>query len=108
MFGKRVLLLSSPHPPADEQKLPGGDEEHLQAVAGFGPEQILDQAGSGFESGVLTFTEDCGGEEANTVIFDNGPDGRVVYENGSELEIGNSTIFFMPNIVGEEQLEEVL
>merc|ERR1711997_360035 len=73
VFGKRVLLLSSPHPPADEQKLSGGDEEHLQAVPGFGPEQILDQAGSGFESGVLHFTEDCGAEEANTVIFDNGP-----------------------------------
>ena len=107
VFGKRVVLLSSPHPPADEQKLSGGEEEHLQTVAGFGPEQMLDQAGSGFETGVLHFTEDSA-EETNTVIFDNGPDGRVVYENGSELEIGNSTIFFMPNIVGEEQLEEVL
>ena len=107
VFGKRVVLLSSPHPPADEEKLSGGEEEHLQAVAGFGPEQILDQAGSGFETGVLHFTEDSA-EETNTVIFDNGPDGTVVYENGSELEIGNSTIFFMPNIVGEEQLEEVL
>ena len=107
VFGKRVVLLSSPHPPADEQKLTGGEEEHLQAVAGFGPEQILDQAGSSFESGVLHFTEDSA-EESPTVIFDNGPGGTVVYENGSELEIGNSTIFFMPNIVGEEQLEEVL
>ena len=55
----------------------------------------------------FNFTEDSA-EESNTVIFDNGPGGTVVYENGSELEIGNSTIFFMPNIVGEEQLEEVL
>ena len=85
----------------DEQKLSGGEEENLQSVTGFGSEQILE------ETGVLHFTDDST-EETNTVIFDNGPDGTVVYENGSELEIGNSTIFFMPNIVGEEQLEEVM
>ena len=97
VFGKRLVLLSK----GDEQKLSGVEEENLQSVTGFGSEQILE------ETGVLHFTDDST-EETNTVIFDNGPDGTVVYENGSELEIGNSTIFFMPNIVGEEQLEEVM
>ena len=98
VFGnKRVVLLSK----GGEQKLSGGEEENLESVTGFGSEEILE------ETGVLHFTEDST-EEANTVIFDPGSDGTVVYENGSELEIGNSTIFFMPNIVGEDQLEEVL
>ena len=111
VFGKRVVLLSK-----DGQTRKYSNEEKLQVVTNFDsdpmpmtPEVDQSRAQEAFESGeveasVLHF-EDT--PDKNTVIFDAGSDNTVVYENGYELETGN-TIFYLPNIVGGEQLEEVL
>ena len=94
----------------------------MQVVEGFDDtEQILEQTGYAPDGTVVQFEGEDGGDSLEqgvlqfgeptsngTVVFDNGSDGTVVYGNGSEMEIGNSTIFFLPNIVGEEQLEQVM
>ena len=95
VFGKRVVLLSK-----DGHMTKITDEEKLQVVTNFDSESITPeleqpQAQGGFEAGSVLQFEDTSSE--NT----------VVYENAPELEI-ESTIFYLPNIVGEEQLEEVL
>ena len=95
VFGKRVVLLSK-----DGHMSKITDEEKLQAVTNFDSDTMttdLDQAQTqgGFEAGSVLQFEDSSSE--NT----------VVYENAPELEI-ESTIFYLPNIVGGEQLEEVL
>jgi len=99
------------------------EDANMQVVEGFDDtEQILEQtsyqpdgtvvqfegevsSGDSLEQSVLHFGESSSN---GTVVFDNGSDGTVVYGSGSEMEIGNSTIFFLPNIVGEEQLEQVM
>ena len=135
VFGKKVLLLNKPSENFEYEEQQFNDQNfsvtsnvfqsedaNMQVVEGFDDtEQILEQtaytpdgtvvqfegedAGDSLEQGVLQFGESTSN---GTVVFDNGSDGTVVYGNGSEMEIGNSTIFFLPNIVGEEQLEQVM
>jgi len=136
VFGKKLLLLNKPSENFEYEEQQFNDQNfsvtnnvfqsedaNMQVVEGFDDtEQILEQTGyhpdgtvvqfegeaepgDSLEAGVLQFGESTGN---GTVVFDSGGDGTVVYGNGSEMEIGNSTIFFLPNIVGEEQLEEVM
>ena len=105
VFGKRVVLLSK-----DDHMRKISDEEKLQVVTNFDSDPMTSeveqpQPQGGFEAGsVLQFDDSS---DKNMVIFDANSENTVVYENTPELEIG-STIFYLPNIVGGEQLEEVL
>ena len=95
VFGKRVVLLSK-----DGHMRKITDEEKLQVVTNFDSDSMTSeleqpQSQGGFEAGSVLQFEDASSE--NT----------VVYENAPELEI-ESTIFYLPNIVGGEHLEEVL
>lgn len=138
VFGKKVLLLNKPSENFEYEEQQFNDQNfsvsnnvfqsedaNMQVVEGFDDtEQILEQTGyqpdgtvgvvafageadtgDSLEPSVLQFGESSSN---GTVVFDSGSDGTVVYGNSSEMEIGNSTIFFLPNIVGEEQLEQVM
>ena len=95
VFGKRVVLLSK-----DGHMRKITDEEELQVVTNFDSDSMTSeleqpQSQGGFEAGSVLHFEDTNSE--NTVVYDNAPE--------TEIE---STIFYLPNIVGGEQLEEVL
>jgi len=96
VFGKRVVLLSKD----GHMRKITADEEELQVVTNFDSDSMTSeleqpQSQGGFEAGSVLHFEDTNSE--NTVVYDNAP----------EMEI-ESTIFYLPNIVGGEQLEEVL
>jgi len=108
-FGGKVLVLNKPGLEYDEESLSVFQEEEEailptvetgQEMLGQAVIQYQTEDNLGAES-VLHF------EGSEAVVFDTGTsDGTVVMPG--EMGMENSTIFFLPNIVGEDQLEEVL
>ena len=126
VFGKKVVLLNKSSEPleGEDKSFVAGSVFHhsedasLHVVESFDDaEQLLEQNGTivqfegkegadSFETEVLQFGTDSA--EKGTIIFDSqGGDGTVVFGTGSDMEIGSSTIFYLPNIVGEDQLEVI-
>ena len=107
VFGKKVLVLPKPTEYDEETFNVSNDvfqseEETMTVVEDFETE-------SGDvkfeESSTVTSTE----LEGSVMQFEDGSvNGTVVFGAGSEMEMGGSTIFFLPSMVGEEQLGEAM
>jgi len=135
VFGKKVLLLNKSSENLEFSETNFSDQvynvrnnvfnsgdENLQSVEDFeDTEQILEQNEFQTDNAVIHFEEEesessleqsvlhFGDPATNgTVVFDGAADGTVIFGNGSEMEMSSSTIFFLPSIDSEEQLEHVM
>jgi hypothetical protein len=114
VFGKKVLVLPKPSDGLvyDEEAFSvTGDVFHEAGEGGlevsgevqFEPGNGVSGEGANMADSVLQFED---GGTGGTVVFDSGSDGTVVFGAEGEMELGPGTIFFLPGMVGEEQLEE--
>merc|ERR1712080_72326 len=101
VFGKKVLVLPKPTEYDEETFNVSSDvfeEGTMQVVEDFETESSDVKFE---ESSTVTSAE----LEGSVMQFEDGSvNGTVVFEHGSEMEMGGSTIFFLPSMVGEEQL----
>merc|ERR1712108_36637 len=99
VFGKKVLVLPKPSEGVvyDEETFNAdvfqGEEGTLQVVQGFKPGEELGEEVD---------------EEADMEGGGSREEGEVVFGEHGEMEMEAGTIFFLPTIVGEEQLEEAM
>lgn len=123
VFGQKVMVLSKPSEGLvyDEEAFSvssdvfPNEDGAMHAVEGYesGAEEIgevvqFEEAGASgdsMETGELQFE---GEQDSGAVVFDSGSDGAVVFGSGSEMEMEGGTIFFLPGMVGQEQLEEAM
>ena len=132
VFGKKFLVLPKPSEGLvyDEEAFSTdvfqGEEGTLQVVQGFKSsedlsEEVRDKILSKIfhscfnsqvneeaemESRVLEFEGGVVRGEEGAVVF--GDNGEMQMEMNGEMEMEAGTIFFLPTIVGEEQLEEAM
>jgi len=106
VFGKKVLVLPKPSEGLAYDEETFGVSGHVFQNEGGTMEVVQGEIGEEVQFEEVGVAE--GGMEDSVLEFEGGnTEGTVVF-GGGEMEMEAGTIFFLPSMVGEEQLEEAM